>query len=783
MASETLSVVGKRTPRKDGVAKVTGREIYPSDVYTPGMLHGVILRSPYAHAEILDVDVSEAEEMGAVCLTFQDIPEKFYNERVHSSPEAAIRDRTILPYKARYVGEPLIAVAAETEELALAALRKIKVKFNELPAAVTVDDALSEVGGAKLYDEVYWGEKLIKIDRNIACERVILEGDIEAGFKEADLIIEDEFETQGQYHLTMETKTAVCKPEANGGLTVWATTQSIHGVRLLLGNLYDIPLSKIDVRRGAIGGGFGSSIHINPVIPICAGLALKAQRPVKLVFSREDDMYDHRKYPVRFNVKFGAKKDGTLVAAQIKAVVDQGAHFVQAYSLLGVLAGWAVSLYKFKNFRFEGKAVYTNKTPACAMQGYGNPQVNFAVESMMDILAEKLKIDPVELRMKNYVGMGDEFWGQGPSIRSIIKSCGVEEMAQKGADLIGWAQRTPPTEKTGDIVRGIGMARGFHTSGTGNPSDESEVIDYSGATIKVNEDGSVDIITGLMDLGGGTWDAAAKIVAETLKMPVEKVGIAPSSTCTSVYDVCTHATRGVYCGCGAIHHVALQVKEKIFEYAAKVLKQNPRDLTLDRNDEIGDAIIYPTGSRKQYITLASLARTAWLKSWGTMSATDSLRQRNCPPCFITNYVEVEVNKKTGQIKVTRAALLSDSGTPINPDMVEGQLIGGLCRGVGYALLEDTVFNSQSGKLTCNGYLTDYKSPSTCEMPKINDIQVAFADTWEPTGPYGAKGIGEAATNAIASAIINAVYNATGVRFHKIPVLPENVIKALKEDCK
>ncbi|MEW6242920.1 MAG: xanthine dehydrogenase family protein molybdopterin-binding subunit [Bacillota bacterium] len=779
METRQFEVAGRRARRKDGIAKVTGREIYSSDVYLPGMMHAVVLRSPHPHAEIVDVDVSEAERMGAVCLTPFDVPDTVYNERTVSIPEKTYRDRTVLPKKVRHVGEAVLAVAHDTEELAMLALSKVKVQYKELPSALDVKDAMVEARGARLYDTVFLGGECIQVKNNIACERSIAVGDVEDGFRQADITVESEFEAQRMYHAQMETKAAVCAPEPDGGITVWTTTQTIHNVRQLLGQIFSLPLHKVNVKRIALGGAFGSSIQMNSITPICVGLALRAKRPVKLVTSREEDMYDHVKYPVRFWLKFGAKKDGRLVAAHMKALVDIGAHNIQAYPLLGCIAGWFASLYKFQNLLFEGRAVYTNKVPACAMQGYGNPQTNFAVESLMDMLAEELGIDPIQLRLMNYVGVGDEFWGQGPTVRSIIKSCGVEEMLSRGAAMIGWDRRVHPSQKSGDVVRGIGVARGFHTSGTGGPKP-GEVIDYSSATIKVNEDGSVDLITPVMDQGGGTWEAAAKVVAEVLKVPLDMVGISPSDTRTTGYDVCTHATRGVYCGVGAVHHVAEQVRQKILEFAARILEQNPRDLSLARNEEIGQAVIYPTGLPDRYITLGEVAKTAQIKSWGTIAATDSYRQKNCPPCFVTHFVEVEVEKRTGRVRIVRAALLGDCGTPINPDMVKGQLIGGLCRGLAFALLEETAYDSNTGRLVCGGYLTDYKLPTACEMPAIDDIMVGFANTYEPSGPLGAKGIGEAALNSAASAIVNAIYNATGIRFKKLPVTPERVLEALRE---
>lgn len=779
MERDNYHAVGRIYPRQDGIAKVTGQEKYSSDISIPHMWHARVLRSPYAHAIIKNIDTGLAEKKGAVCITFHDIPKIKYNERIVSIPEKLFKDRYVFADRARHVGEAIAAVAAETEELAEKAIKLIKVEYEKLPPVLDPFKAM-EPGCIQVYDSILLGNIETKIENNIACSREISDGNIEKGFEEADLIMENEYRTGRIYHAQLETKSVVCQPEPHGGITVWPTTQSIHNTRQLLGEIFNIPLNKVNVKRVPIGGSFGSSIQMNSCIPVCVALALKARRPVRLVLSREEDMYDHCKYPAVIWLKIGAKKDGILTAGHMKVVVDIGAHNTQAYPLLGCMAGWWVSLYRLQHLRFEGKAVYTNKIPACAMQGYGNPQITFAVESQMDILSEKLNIDSIELRLKNYVGLGETFWGQGPTIRSVIKSCGVEELLKTGAELIGWNKRLQPEQKTGRIRKGTGMARGFHTSGTGAPAP-GEVIDYSSAFIKINEDGSVDLQTALMDHGGGSLDAGAKIVAEELGVPLEKVGICPSDTFSTTYDVCTHATRGVYCGGGAIHKVARQVKQKLLEFASRILEAAPEDMEVRHDVQKGQGVIYVKGSPEKNITIGEVAKTAQIKSWGSIASVDSHRQSSCPPAFVAHFVEVEVDTETGKIETKKAVLGSDAGTVINPDMAAGQLEGGLSKGLGYALLEEAIYDEATGELANKGRMTDVKIPTSCEMPEVDNVKIFFANTKEPTGPFGAKGIGEAALNPTAAAFSNAIYNAVGVRFKEIPITPEKVFKALKED--
>lgn len=778
MEKPQYHAIGKTSIRKDGYAKVTGQEIYATDITLPRMLHGRVLRSPFPHARIKSIDVREAERFGAICITPKDVPGLIYAERVVTIPAKTFKDRQVLTRTPRHVGEAIAAVAAETEDQAEQALGLIHVEYERLPAVFDPFEAMKE-GSPLLHQAILFGQEEVQVKNNIAAFREISEGDIEEGFREAELILEETFETGRVYHAQMEPKAVVCQPEADGGITVWTTTQTIHNVRQLLGEIFSIPLSKVNVKKVALGGSFGSSIQMNSVVPIGVALALKARRPVRLVLTREEDMHDHCKYPSWIRLKLGVRKDGKLVAGHMKVMVDIGAHNTQAYPLLGCMAGWWVSLYKLPHLKFEGQAVYTNKVPACAMQGFGNPQVTFAVESMMDMIAERLEMDPIELRLKNYVGLGETFWGQGPTVKSIIRSCGVEEMLRKGAERVDWKSKFKREKKEGVIRRGIGVARGFHTSGAGAPM-AGEVIDYSGSIVKINEDGSVDFMTALMDLGGGTLDALAKIVAEELKVPLDRVGISPVDTRTTVYDVCTHATRGIYCGGGALHKVTGQAKTKLLEFASRILHAPPHSLKLEVDEEAGQGMIYVDGVQGKRISIGEVAKTAQINDWGTIAAVDSLRQVNCPPCFMAYFIEVEVNTETGVIRPIKALAYADVGQVVNPDLARGQLFGGLYRGLGYALLEETQYDESSGDLTSGGWMSDFKMLTADDLPKMDEIDVLFTDTYEPTGPFGAKGIGEAALNPVAAALANAVYNAIGIRFTEIPITPEKVLKALKE---
>jgi len=476
-----------------------------------------------------------------------------------------------------------------------------------------------------------------------------------------------------------------------------------------------------------------------------------------------------------------AKSDGTLLGADMKLVGDIGVHNIQAYSFLGVSVGWLVSLYKIPNVRYRGTAVYTNKALSCAMQGFGNPQVTFAAESLMDELADRLDMDPVELRMKNYIGLGDTFWGQGPQVKSVVLSDGVPELMRKGAELIGWDERQSLAERNSNQHRfrnGIGVGRGFHTSSAGAPQP-GDVIDFSGAMVKLNIDGSVDVITALMDHGGGTLEALAKIVGEELGVPFELVNMAPAETCSTVYDCVTHATRGVYAGGGAAYKAAHSLRQEIIETAARFLNVYPDALDIKLDRERGQGVVYCRSIPEKQLTLKEIATRCWSESWKTIAAVESYRPTNCPPAYVTVFVEVEVDTWTGTVTTKNVAMGSDCGTVMNPAMAIGQLEGGLSKGAGYALFETNDWDN-NGQLLSRGSWVDMKVAGIAEMPDNKGLHMHFADSYEPTGPFGAKGIGEAAMNPVAAAYANAITNAIGVRFYELPITPEKILKGLDQ---
>ncbi len=771
--------VGKRFPRHDGFVKAAGLAEFTFDVEVPGMLYGRIFKSPYAFARVGRIDTSLAESMGAVVLTPDEVPDALFNPRLLSLEEDTFKDWRVLTKTPRYVGEPIAVVAAPTEDAAQRALEALRVEFEEVYEPLLDPFEAMSPGARPIHERIVRGRRWVEVRNNVAAEYGYSEGDLETEERRSSVVVERRFHASRRYHAQLEPKGAVCKIEPDGSLTVWTTTQTIHNTKILISQVYGIPMNRIDVRKVPLGGGFGSSIHTNLVTLIAVGLCLKAGRPVKLVLTREDDMvHDHVGFEFYMRVRAGATREGEITFGELENTVDIGAHQVQAYPLLGASLGWFVSLYKWRALRYYGRAVYTNKVPSCAIRGYGAPEVTWAVETVVDEIAEELKVDPVEFRLRNYRGRGEIFWGQGPTVRSVIRSDGVPELMAKCSELIGWKTRGDPRSKSGRFRRGIGVGRGFHTSGAGGPLSGA-VIDYSGAIVKLNEDGTVDYITALQDHGGGTLDAHAKIIAEELKVPPSRIRIVWSGTSTTVYDVCTHASRGVFVGGEAARRAAAEVKRKVLEYAARILDAvSPEALRIEYDRELNDAVIFVEGAPEKRVSLSEVARTAWQRNWGSISASVSYRATVAPPSFTVYFVEVEVDTETGIVRPVRVVAGADVGTVVSPELAAGQLHGGFSIGWSWATGDEVAY-LRDGVPAHRLSMTDYKIPTVLDLPDDERFTVVFASTYEPFGPFGAKGLGESASNPVIAAVANAIYNAIGVRFYEIPMTPEKVLRALR----
>jgi len=742
------------------------------------MLHAKILRSPYAHALVRSINTEKAKRLPGVkaVITHKDIADRLLLRvpGIHFTNKTRLQDSHALEQEVRYVGDRVAAVAATSLEIAEEALGLIEVEYKELPSVVDPIEAMKP-GAPLVHKTIMVGNKEFEPKNNKFAPVLMTHGDMEKGFSQAELVVENEFKTGHQHNATLALPICICKPLRNGGLEVWNATQSIHTARWCLADSLDIPRSKIKVHRVALGGAFGYYLYLHFNDPICAILALKTGLPVKIEGTREECFIEGGRHPTIIKLKTGVKKDGTITAMDMQYIDAHGA-YTSGSSIVRLACGFFVSMYRCPNRRFDGFSVYTNTPPIGVMRGAGNPQQNFAVESQMDIIAEQINVDPLELRMKNHIREGDIFYGQGPDVWSTVKSCGVPQLITEGAKRIGWENRkaNTPYKDHPWIKRGIGMAYGFHTTGGASERPSAVVLDYSGAIVKMNEDGTASLAIACADFGSGNVSSIAAIVAEELGIHYEDVIVIKADTDITPYEYGTHASRSLYSTGNAAKIAAQNTKKVILDWASKMLS-----VPVDKL-EAQDRRVYVKTEPSKGLSIREVLENAQSQTWGgTAMGTASQRAPACPPHFVVTFIQVEVNTLTGEVKVVRAVHSADVGQPILPNVVRGQLIGGLHMGMGYALTENLIYDPKDGHVV-NPNFTDYKILTPLDMPKVETF---LADTYEPTGPFGAKGIGEGATNPVAPAVYNAVYNAVGIRIYTMPITPEKILEGLRSKAK
>lgn len=754
---EELSVIGKRLPRVDAIEKVKGVAKYTSDMVIPGMLFGKILRSPHAHARILKVDTSRAEKLPGVkaVITAQDAPGIKY---LYVGPQ--FQDKYILAAdKVRYVGDEVAAVAAESMEAAEEALKMIDVTYEVLPAVFDPEDAVRS-GSPKIHD----------VEDNVAMRVQRNYGDAEKAFQDSDYIFEDRFVTQAVSHCCMECHGTIAVFDSKGNLTVWTPTQSPYFVQKELGIVLEMPTSKIRVMEVPVGGGFGSRAKICSNEAICALLAKKTGRPVKISLTREEEFSTTcTRHPSIITLKTGVKKDGTLLGRHVKIIMDNGAYNHQGPAVIGYASMVAASHYRVPCVKVESNLVYTNKQYGGPFRGYGNPQVAFAIESQMDMIADRLGIDRIEIRLKNCNLPGDV-----TACGWRITSSGFKESLLKVAQEIGWEGRKEHLPRN----RGIGVSGLIHVTGAKVFADG----DFSSAYIKMLEDGTVTIFTGTTDIGQGSSTSLAMVAAEELGISLEDVQIVTMDTDVTPVDLGTWASRILFIGGNAIRMAAKDLKRQLLDVASQKLGCNPSDLQLkdkkisvtgypEKSISIGEAILdNPNRMGKMLIGKGHYDPPSEPSNRQTGIANIAAAYS-----FGAQAVEVEVDQETGKVRVVRVVAAYDIGKAINPDIVEGQIEGGILQGIGYALTERVICN-QKGRVE-NSNFFDYKILFSEDMPKIETFLI---ETNDPEGPFGAKGVGEPSLIATAPAIANAIYDAAGIRIKELPILQEKVYGELQE---
>ena len=753
-----LSVVGKNVRKLDAVEKAMGAATFTTDIYLPGMLYGKVLRSPYPHAKIISIDTSKAEQYPGVkaVICYKNTSRVKFNTSASTvytvPPLEPVYDQYIFDTVVRYVGDEVAAVAAVSEKVAEEALKLIEVEYELLPAVYDPLEAMKPEA-LDLHGQCQDG-------KNIPGEIVHIKmGDVEKGFAEADYVFEHTFKLPVQKQAQMETHAAVAQVAVDGKITVWSTTQTPHPSRMILASVFGVPDSKVRVLNPPyIGGGFGVRIGLSAKAePIAVALAMQAKKPVKVVYNRQEDFVaSDTRHGGYVTVKTGVNKDGTFTARKLTSHLNTGAYCSFGAETPGVLGAVGLSAYYCPNQQYDGHSVYTNTTPAGAMRGFGSPQAMFAIESHTDIIAEELNIEPIELRLKNMMRVGKPW-----VLPYACQSSGLEECISKGIAAIGW-ERKGKVDNSGTKKRGIGMAIGTHVS-----NSWPFCIDYSNAYVNILQDGSVQLAIGVPDMGTGTITTLAQMVAEVLGVSLERVGVTFADTESTPFEIGSHASRTCYTSGIAVVAAANDAKQQTLEFAAKLLEVAADDLEME-NDSVR-SISNPEKS----MTLSELALKAH-QQCKQFIGVGRIVPENAPP-WLAHFAEVEVDTETGQIKIVKLVAAHDVGRAMHPQIVEGQLEGGLAQGIGYALSEDIQYNDKGKQL--HDSFAKYMLPTAVDIPEMEAIIVESPD---PTHPFGVKGVGEAGLIATAPAIANAIYDAVGIRFFEIPITEEKLYKALQK---
>lgn len=758
----SFKIIGKGVNRKDAYGKVTGKAKYADDFFEKEMLCGKILSSPYAHARIRNIDVTEAEKLPGVLkvLTYKDLPYiKFATAGHPWALEAKYRDvadRLILTDKARFVGDSVAAVIAENELIASKALELIKVDYEVLPHVLDAEEALKE-GAPIIHDER---------PNNLVSDFGNEYGDYENDFKNAEHIMEGIYETSIVQHCHLETQSAYSYKDIDDRLVIVSSTQIPHIVRRIVGQALGIPWGKIRVIKPYIGGGFGNKQEVI-IEPLVAAMSLAVNgKPVKLTLSREECFVNTRtRHAIKFYIKTALSKDNKLQSIHIRGFSNTGAYASHGHSIIMSAISKFRPMYNFKSFKLEPKTVYTNLPVAGAMRAYGVPQIIFALESHIDDICRKLKLDPIEFRKDNLISLGHE----DPISHVKVRSFGLPECIDRGKKFIKWDEKKKNYQnQKGDKRRGLGMACFSYFSGT-----YPVCLEVAGARIILNQDGSVQLQVGATEIGQGADTIFAQMVAEVLGIPLDMVHvISTQDTDITPFDTGAYASRQTYIAGAAVKKAALEVKEEILKYASQ--KIGVETINLD----IEDAKIINKNSGTEICTLEDIAlETFYDRVYSKPITSDTtVNIKTNAVAYGVTFAEVEVDMQTGVIEVLEIINVHDSGTIINHKQALGQVHGGVSMALGYALSEKLIFDEKTGKILNNNFL-DYKLQTIMDTPKID---VDFVETYEETGSFGQKSLGENPAISPAPAIRNAVLDATGVYFNKIPMNPQTVFEKFKE---
>ena len=762
MEGKTYQSVGQPVRKKDAMALLLGKPAYVDDVTPRDCLVVKVLRSPHAHALIEEIDTSAAMKVPGIAaiFTYRDVPQKRFTMAGQTYPEPSPYDRLILDQRVRFVGDAAAIVAGETEQAVDRALKLIRVRYQVLEAVLDPHEALDSP--ILVHPEDSW-RSLCPVGadnhRNLCASETCSDGDVDQVLADCPCVVDRVYHTKACNQAMMETFRTYTEMDPYGRLHVVSSTQIVFHVRRILANALDIPKSKIHVEKPRIGGGFGAKqTVVAEVYP--ALVTWKTGRPAKMIYSREESQIAASpRHEMEVHVRLGATREGVIRALDVYTLSNTGAYGEHGPTTVGLSGHKSIPLYtgNLEAFRFAYDVVYTNRQSAGAYRGYGATQGIFAVESAVNELADRLGMDPVALREKNMVREGQimpAYYNEPAS------ACALDKCMERCKELFGWEEKFPVRDMGNGKVRAAGVAMAMQGSGISG-------VDVGSATIKLSDEGFYNLSIGAADMGTGCDTILAQIAAECLECSVDNIAVFGADSDASPYDSGSYASSTTYVTGKAVEQACTQLKEQICAVAAQLL-----DCPTGELEFAGDRVRRLDGRGE--VTLSEIATKSMCGNPIAVQATSSHTSPVSPPPFMVGMAEVEVDKETGSVEVLDYAAVVDCGTPINPNLARVQTEGGIVQGIGMALFEDVTYN-EKGRLLENSFL-QYKIPTRLDM---GHLKVEFAPSYEPSGPFGAKSIGEIVINTPSPAIAQAVFRATGVWHRELPITPEKVLMGMK----
>lgn len=750
-----MKVVNQGINKLDSMSLVTGKPVYTDDIAPKNCLIVKLLRSPHAYAKILNIKTDTALKVpGIECvLTYKDVPQARFTNAGQSYPEPSPYDRLILDEYVRYVGDPVAIVAGIDEKSVQKALKLIKVEYEVFKPVLDMEEAIDN--NTVIHMEENYSVNFDignHVKRNICCSGGFESGNVDEEFEKCDVIVDEVYHTKANNQAMMETFRTYTHFDYNGRLNVVSSTQIPFHVRRIVAKALDIPKSQVRVIKPRIGGGFGAKqTAVSEIFP--AIVTMKTGKPAKIIFDRyETFSAGTSRHEMKMRVKIGADKEGNIKAISMYTLSNTGAYGEHGPTTVGLSGHKTMPLYNKANaFKFDFNVVYTNTMAAGAFRGYGATQGIFALESAINELATKLNMDPIVLKQKNLLEEGDILTAYHDE---PLQSCTLNNCINRGKELIKWDEKYPYKRISDSKVRSVGMAIAMQGSGIAG-------LDIASVQIKLNDDGFYTLLIGATDMGTGCDTILAQIAAECLDCDIDKIVVNGVDTDQSPYDTGSYASSTTYVTGMAVVKACEKLKDQMLDEASKIMKVEKDTLEFDGQ------IIY---NEDKSITLDRLAQELVVGDGNCLMVSESHCSPYSPPPFMAGFVEIELDIETGKLDIIDYFGVVDCGTPINPKLAKIQVEGGIAQGIGMAIYEDITYN-ESGKMKNNSFM-QYKIPSRLD---VGNIVVEFETSYEPTGPFGAKSIGELVINTPSPAIANAVFNATGVNIRSLPITSEKIL--------